>query len=480
MTIEYSSSSSTQGMRHVGKHWCCLNDDVWELIFDLLPVVDILHLRSVCSCWRSVAKAHIKSRLMKRLRFSPSLFLPRSPLLFLPDDPDEESINYWSRTEDKTDYFFSLHDKSYEQVKPNVIPREFHCVGSFNGGWLLFLANIRCNKNDEGRLLVYNPHLDLKIHLPSFPTCSKSCYHWIKKAIVFGATDDDDYSDPLISSSEKYGIAVIYGCFPTLVAYLMCGEAEWKNFPCFDDEGGVYQDLNCYKDCIFAVSNKGSVDMWDFSSGSTPIKKMRITPALPPHSIQPPEPDCEYKVFNTLYIIPSKHEILLAKRCIGQYVELDGIGQNVVQLGGIGQHVEPDDSMVIPGYYDDNGVLNIDIPFEPDYDDGAIETHPYWTEMIYVYTLNLDRQEWIPLGNLGDGVIFVGGNQSTLLSTRDFSCCKKNSVYFTDDNWHQVYDGTWYEGLDSSIFNLEDGSLEFIYQDFFGRKRPPFWLLPRP
>lgn len=214
--------------------------------------------------------------------------------------------------------------------------------------------------------------------------------HWIQKAILFGSD-----SDPLSITGNKCGVMIIYGYFSSL-AFLMCGDSKWRTCGFEDD---WYQDLATYKDCVFALTNQGFLQVWewDFCSFTpTLTNKINIAQSLPgivsSGDLIDNDGFWRFLAFNQTYIAPTnfRDEVLLVGRSISE-----------------------------------------SIPLNEKYADRVRPS--YSTNMFQVYKLNIDKQELVPLETLDDQVIFVGANQSVSFSAKDLSCCEKNSVYFTDD-----------------------------------------------
>ncbi|KAL3507215.1 hypothetical protein ACH5RR_032599 [Cinchona calisaya] len=460
----YSTQTETEinkrRMTFFFQNWSSLNNDLLESIFDLLPIVDMLRIRGVCSPWRSLAKTHIKSRLIK-LKLPLFLVLPRrdDADMYVEDPEDcgcERNPNVTYRIEKDNrhiDRLYSPEDKSFYRL---ANPLQGDCVGSFSRGWLMMLYfSGKKIIDDQGgvNLFMYSPLLEIKIYLPSplrspiynedsFPSsciggCNNRGKHWIQKATLVGLDDGD------LITSNRYGLVIIYGPFSKL-AFLMCGETQWRSSSSFDDEEG-YVDLTCYKNSIFALTKGGSVDVWkwDFSSfDPTPTRKMNIPPSLPDitknnhksHDLG----EYLYVAHTKRYIIPthSHGEILLVERCIGQFVPV-------------------------------RELFHVTI------------SQSYFTAKFYVHRMNFDKPEWIRLENIGDRLIFVGVNQSVSFSAKDFPGCEKNSIYFTDDYWEKIDENPLYGGHDMGFFNLEDEHDPKRFHDILRCKRSPaFWLLP--
>ncbi|KAL6193324.1 hypothetical protein ACLB2K_034408 [Fragaria x ananassa] len=116
----------------------------------------------------------------------------------------------------------------------------------------------------------------------------------------------------------------------------------------------------------------------------------------------------------------------------------------------------------------------------------SLRYSPYRTVSFRVYNVNVTKSKLEKVECLDDRVLFVGGNQSVSLSTRDFSALERNSVYFADDRWSMMnvnYNGLDkgdYGGHDLGVYSLEDKVVKRF--DEIDDERivypPPFWILP--
>lgn len=174
----------------------------------------------MCSPWRSLAKSHVKSRLI-RLHSSalppPMLVLPRLDMEDYLNHPESLAFReYSSQPPERARYLkeaadshrlYRLDDRSFTRLKlPLLEGNGGHCVGASHG-WLMIEGG---NLN----LFLYNPLLEIKIHLPLPPSCSNGGdkgKHWIQKAILFGSD-----SDPVSITGNKCGVMIIYGYFSSL------------------------------------------------------------------------------------------------------------------------------------------------------------------------------------------------------------------------------------------------------------------------
>ncbi|XP_057987598.1 F-box protein SKIP23-like [Hevea brasiliensis] len=99
----------------------------------------------------------------------------------------------------------------------------------------------------------------------------------------------------------------------------------------------------------------------------------------------------------------------------------------------------------------------------PDYD--------YKTERFEVY--KLEASSWTKKESLEDKMLFLGCNSSLSISSQDFSNCKGNCIYFTDDHIRLCKDYVW-EGHDFGVFDFEEGRVRSLGLPSYPIKQPCF------
>ena len=342
--------------------WSDLPTDLLELIINRLSFVDILSFRDVCSSWRSIAKTHT----------SP---LPNQPpWLMLPTDQDQEP-NFDEDFEDSLcDSFSNLAEKKLFKLGNRTKQRPCQSRGWLGSsqGWLLYL--------DEKQIpYILNPFFDVSVRTVSLP--------FITKATLWG--------DP-ISSPNNYGVVAIYGFVMSKVAFSKSGDSKWTDIGGARDD---YCDIVCSKDYVFALSDVGSVEIWDLIDGNCfPRKIMNTNPSFPKERKEFEE-SLKERYSNQFYLlVNSLGEIFLVIRYIGDYVRYDG-----------------------------------EVVCEDECIDALV--YPYMTKFFHVYKMNLEEEKWERVESLGDKVLFLGGNQSISVSAIEFPGYEGNSIYFTDDCW---------------------------------------------
>ncbi|MCE3049734.1 hypothetical protein HAX54_045612 [Datura stramonium] len=80
---------------------------------------------------------------------------------------------------------------------------------------------------------------------------------------------------------------------------------------------------------------------------------------------------------------------------------------------------------------------------------------------------------------LGDRAFFLGANASISVQASQFPGIKSNHIYFTDDFFETYLAYEEGGGLDMSVFNLADGSIQPHYESVsLSRFCPPIWVTP--
>ncbi|XP_059629749.1 uncharacterized protein LOC132272665 [Cornus florida] len=115
-------------------------------------------------------------------------------------------------------------------------------------------------------------------------------------------------------------------------------------------------------------------------------------------------------------------------------------------------------------------------------DDGTIiddsDSNSFKTHWFVVYRLNTIKRGWNYVTDLGDGVLFIGGNHAFHLSANDFvtGVLIHNSIYFNID--YECY-------YDMGIYNMQDFTVKSIFPSHLHalnniEHHPPIWFTPNP
>lgn len=99
---------------------------------------------------------------------------------------------------------------------------------------------------------------------------------------------------------------------------------------------------------------------------------------------------------------------------------------------------------------------------------------PYKTCGFRVFKVDVDKREWVDVEGLSDFALFLGGNESLMVSSVENGELKGNSIYFTDDYWERFEEDYSYGGHDMGVFCMKDGSIEPILE--CERQPPPVWI----
>ncbi|XP_043713803.1 F-box protein SKIP23 [Telopea speciosissima] len=184
-------------------------------------------------------------------------------------------------------------------------------------------------------------------------------------------------------------------------------------------EAGSYsEDVICYKGSFHAVDKFGNITICDFGDNSPVVTVIETTPSL---------------FGEILYLVELSGELFLVTR-----------------------------------------FLDLNPCFDPDL--------VYKTMRFEVSKFDSSGSMWTKVENLVDYALFLGKNSSLSVLASDFSGCRGNCIYFTDDYAEANYEGVC-GNHDLGIFNLEDGSVELL--PCYSHHSlliwpPPLWVSPNP
>ncbi|KAE7996979.1 hypothetical protein FH972_001655 [Carpinus fangiana] len=238
----------------------------------------------------------------------------------------------------------------------------------------------------------------------------------------------------------------IYGTAPSKLAFCIDVNDTWEDLGGGED----YSDIISYNSQLYALTDSGSVEVWDFRS-NPPKKIMNLRPSGRSTVHVDMENFPRDKFSNQFYLVESSGDLLFVNRVFGNFVNSEGVAT------------------------DEAGLLHTE------------DTHPlvcpYRTKQFFVYKLDSIRNTWEKVESLPDRAVFLGGNHSLSLSTSDLhEGCESNTIYFTDDNWDQMNEDYLYGGHDLGQFNLASGNLQTGVQCccLWSERMdpPPFWIIP--
>ncbi|KAF5932283.1 hypothetical protein HYC85_028454 [Camellia sinensis] len=221
------------------------------------------------------------------------------------------------------------------------------------------------------------------------------------------------------SLTPNYVLMVIHGAAKHLGFWRPGGENSWT---VIETRDFLYEDVIYYKGQFYALSNQGSIFVWDVG-GPNPTVARRVGGIK-----------SELLWYMQPYLVESGAELLVVARYV----------------------IHPGD-----------------------------DTDPtYETTSFKVYEVDLSKEaRWQEINNLGGRALFLGHSASISVdASRFFPAIKPNGIYYTDDYMdmytYQV-DNNPGGGKDMGVYNLEDGSKEPLnYKgESLSYTCPPAWIL---
>ncbi|KAJ4826958.1 hypothetical protein Tsubulata_015804 [Turnera subulata] len=230
-------------------------------------------------------------------------------LMLLPGDREgqEQSATGCVLTLDK-----SVHDLTN---MGSVIGGDYSwvCVGSSHGWLMLFYGD-----KAEGHMFLLNPSFltpNLSPPLFYFPSISGTAI----KAILL--------SDPSID--EEFGAVAIYKHNTglrrhpnhTKIAFYKHGDDQWSDLGVA--KGLIYCDIMCHNNHLYALTDCGSIEVWDLHGSDQPEKIRDIKPSATDKMIHTYQTRKDL-YSHQLYLVESSGEILLVERYRGYCVDPEG------------------------------------------------------------------------------------------------------------------------------------------------------------
>ncbi|KAL3622212.1 hypothetical protein CASFOL_033623 [Castilleja foliolosa] len=353
------------------------------------------------------------------------------PFLIIPQEPKTLQPLY--------PIFSLIHKNSFKNLNNiddhNFDDQEIECIGSSHG-WLAF-----SHLNPHINPYLCSPFSEARINLPAKHTLPRIADHQlqhskINKLVLCGNPSTD----------PKYTVIAMHTtCFRTTIAFSRPGDVKWADL---GSELETCNDVACCAETktAYALGPGPIVEAWDMK-GPGPIKKMVIDVGCPTKL------SCDREIFpSDLY-------------SSNWYLAMSESGQLFLVVRYIGEFVRPYDGKVV---YE--GDTLTDYASEP-------LVCPYKTVGFYVFKLDGDGKKWVEVESLGDDcAMFVGGNESMMVSTKDHKGVKGNAVYFTDDYWDRMNEDYSYGGHDNGVFYMGGGNIETLCEDQSRIVPPPFWI----
>ncbi|KAF5191357.1 F-box protein skip23 [Thalictrum thalictroides] len=406
-----------------------LPDHVLELVVEHLCLPDLFRFGWVCKLWKSVC--------------DPLQFQNHLPWLIGPfnnnKDDDDSSLAFDS-TETAIGFFSLRNQRIYKAELPELSNRRI--CGSLPAGWLMtihenseiqlfnpFIMN-RLSQTWSSASLIYLPPMS---KLPGVTTeltenelfyvgtsirVPAAHFRFPSKEMRDVCIDNVAMSSSLITKGTV--IMVIQGVDCALAFYIIGGvEQVWT--PVSRELGNsLFHDLTYYKGKFFAVHNNGYVVVIDgVKENSLFSPSLKIVVGRHP-----------FKFADHHYILESSGDLLVVLRYLKAL--------------------------------DDSKTWRL-----------------YRTVGFKVLKLDFTGRDisWVEVESIGDRSLFLGGNTSFTIQANEFSGCKPNCIYFTDNFYNYNRE---FGGHDLGVFSLQDGSIEnFHYQsDDVVVMPPPVWYAP--
>ncbi|GKV00753.1 hypothetical protein SLEP1_g13390 [Rubroshorea leprosula] len=401
-----------------------LPEDLFCPIMKRLPLIDVIRAKVVSHACNSSAASVLSSDSHTRFMKSPWLILP-------PKQLGEDGYTSMGRGR-----IMNLEENRVYDLKKTTsdLVSEFGCIGSSHG-WLIL--------SDHKSLtpFLFNPFTEARIQLPSLKplfgiagieegegddarTCKILCGddEWVT---VWKQEVRQSFVSKAFLTAEPTGgdFAVVLLCYynntEEVLYYKNGGDRSWIQFCGLGVPNFIECcDIMCCGNNLY-VLGPGWISTWDLG-GDRPEKRRTIEDFLPEESFERPN-FFRYRD----YLVESNGEILLVFR------------------------------------------------FVPENNSGIT------AEIFDVFKLDLEENKGVRVETLGDDrSLFLGQNQSVSISTKDFSRCKGDSIYFT----HDTLGFHLYCGTDMGIYSFKDREVSPITQ--FSSERclkpdqVPRWLIP--
>ncbi|XP_022772597.1 F-box protein SKIP23-like [Durio zibethinus] len=326
-------------------------------------------------------------------------------------------------------YDLSTNKVRFLSLPESSNPTQRHCGSSH--GWLIIL-------DESPSILLLNPFSRANLLLPplsTFPNVDSFNYSDIGKEYSLRSPSGGRYTRNLRQMRDSFIKKIVLSANPSKdlhfvaiailnqtgeLAYCKNGDESWRFI---EDAQSYSQDVIYCKGLCYAVDKQGGIVICDVRHESPRVSFIETPRQL---------------MGDMQYLVNSGDELLLVTR----HLDLDF-------------NFEPDQYYLI-----------------------------YRTKRFEVSRLVWRGPHWERVKSLYDKMLFIGENSSLSLSASDFTGCKGNCIYFTDDYSETNYDGAFGEH-DIGIYKLWDGSIEplpcYPRNSFFRLHWPtPLWITPSP
>lgn len=281
-------------------------------------------------------------------------------------------------------------------------------------GWLITVGQ------DWGISLLH-PFSRVEIKLPHIKTFFH-WYHCMTRTTVYVGFIGKCALSSSPSITSDYILMVLYGDTRKL-AYFRPGNKVWNTINIYGRElHTMYDDVIYYNNKFYAVNGRGEIIVCDFSGEEVvghPVAQ------VPLDLVEIYNDDMEK--LEKLYLVECGEALLVVSR---EGVYMRRVGKRYIQS----------------------------------------------TFAFQIFQVDLRTNTWTVVKDLGNRALFLGYNSSMSIEASEFSGCKPNCIYFTDDchtvNWFRR-DG----GKDMGVYNIQEGTIVPHFKGkSYNRINPPIWI----
>ncbi|MED6223986.1 hypothetical protein PIB30_079449 [Stylosanthes scabra] len=343
------------------------------------------------------------------------------PWLLLPVE-EEEDIFHIKETldtptlEEKGIHYLTLPDMQHKLIRGSCY------------GWLIIVSI------HEGTIIMLNPWTNVCFYLPpisSLPNVTyygddECIYYYEQCKVMTGTVDANKFlvwkviiNSAPTNDNDFMAVAIYTGL--RLAFYKPCNKT-WLEIP-GNNTYPYFEDVIFFEEKIYAVDYEGQLYEFDSKTSAEPVGGI--------HEATPPDIVTLGEICNIKYLIGCDDGSLLM----------------------IVRHLNMKEGQQNRRYYD--------------------------TVKFDIYELKKNSKEWSRIISLGNYVLIVGFNASVQMLASEFSNCKGNQIYFTDNLVEEQtleLDGEdYYHGI--GVFDLEAETCQTVLSDV-KFSCPPVWIFP--
>lgn len=339
------------------------------------------------------------------------------------------------------------------------VPYNKRCCGSSHG-WLIF-------PEETLALVLYNPFSGATIHLPPVsrvPTEEEIreegfFYHHeyeIQKVVLS--------ADPSIAP-ESYEALAVFG--DGMLSWFKSGCSSWIPVSPYQ-----YVEEATYHNGKFYVASLALVARIDLCGGGLELVPISVT---------------QRSIATRPFITGVQKVYLVGSPCgrlllIDRYYEIRRIGISIDDSDNSAEYFEngspedPEEDSSPAGYSQIDHYVRENGAMDHDFTSG-FKVYEVIEEM------EAGQTQFMELNTLGDHILFVGHNDSELISTGDFPEYKANRIYYMDDCLHFPIAAPYHPlgAIDIGVFDLGTQRCEQLYVAGPGKgcMPPPIWFIPK-